>query len=567
MPDARIVDGRVMDLVGTDALPVLLAVAFALGMAARVVGLPPMVGFLVAGFILHSLGVRPSDELSAVADLGVLLLLFIIGLNLKLSALFKVAIIGTATAHLTLWAGSIGALIWLTGAAGFGLFETLGWRESLLLAFALSFSSTVFAVKLFDDKGEMKSVHGQTAIGILIFQDVAAVIFLTASGGQLPTVWAFALIALLVIRPVLFMILDRLGHGEMIPLFGLFALLVLGAASFKLVGLKPDLGALILGMLLAEHRRAREVADSLIGFKEVFLIGFFLQIGLDGIPSAEVMLTALGLIGLLVLKFALFFLLFVAFRLRARTALLGGLGLATYSEFGLIVGAVAVNAGMIGSEWLTILALALALSFAVMAPFNAWGHGIYARYSRKLRRWEHRRIDEDDEPIRASTAAITIFGMGRLGQAIYRRMAQDHDGDLVGIETNPERVTALRANGWNVVHGDATDSDFWARASRADASTRAVLLAMPEHKANAHALQQIRAQGFTGYVAAIARYPDEVEALRESGADFALDLFGEAGRGFAEDVGQRLADEGLDALFESAAPKRLTPARSDPESP
>lgn len=553
-----------MDLVGSDALPVLLAVAFALGMVARMVALPPMVGFLVAGFILHSLGVRPSEELSAVADLGVLLLLFIIGLNLKLSALFKVTIIGTATAHMVLWVGSIGALIWLTGAVGFGLFETLGWRESLLLAFALSFSSTVFAVKLFDDKGEMKSVHGQTAIGILIFQDVAAVIFLTASGGQIPTVWAFALIALLVIRPILFMILDRLGHGEMIPLFGLFALLVLGAASFKLVGLKPDLGALVLGMLLAEHRRAREVADSLIGFKEVFLIGFFLQIGLDGIPSVEIMLTALGLIGLLLFKCVLFFLLFVAFRLRARTALLGGLGLATYSEFGLIVGAVAVDAGMIGGEWLTILALALALSFAVMAPFNALGHGLYARYSRILRRWEHRRIDQEDEPVRAPAAAITIFGMGRLGQAIYARMAEEHGGDLMGVETNPDRVAALQAKGWNVVHGDATDSDFWERASRAHAGARAVLLAMPEHKANAYALQQIRAQGFAGYVAAIARYPDEVEALQNSGADFALDMFGEAGRGFAEDVSERLADHGLDALFEGAVQKRLQAAATDP---
>lgn len=536
------------DSLGIDALPVLLAVAFASGMVARVVALPPMVGFLFAGFVLHGLGVRPTAELSAVADLGVLLLLFTIGLKLRLKNLLKVPIVGTASAHIGLWVMLITGIIWVTGLAGFGMFAALGLTEALLLAFALSFSSTVFAVKLFEDKGEMASVHGQTAIGILIFQDVAAAVFLTAAGGQVPTIWALALVALLLLRPILFMVLDRLGHGEMLPLFGFFALIVLGAASFKLVGLKPDLGALILGMLLADHKRAREVADSLIGFKEVFLIGFFLQIGLDGVPSWEVVLTALGLTGLLVVKAAMFFGLFVLFRLRARTALLGAIGLATYSEFGLIVGAVAVNGGMIGPEWLTILALALAISFAIMAPVNAWGHTLYARYSFMLRRLETKVTDEADRQMRPGEAKVIIFGMGRLGDVIYRRMAEYHSDTLLGVETNPDKVARLQARGWNVVHGDATDSDFWEQAARTDGATQAVLLAMPEHRANLFALEQIRAQGFDGFVAAIARFPDDVEKLRAAGADYALDLFGEAGAGFAEDVEDHLSRIGLAEL-------------------
>lgn len=555
-----------MNSLGIDALPVLLAVAFASGMAARLVSLPPMVGFLIAGFVLHSLGVQKTDALAEVADLGVLLLLFTIGLKLRLKNLLKVPIIGTAGAHLGLWAMLISAIIWGTGLAGFGMFAELGVAESLLLAFALSFSSTVFAVKLYEDKGEMASVHGQTAIGILIFQDVAAAIFLTASGGQVPTIWALALVALFLLRPILFMILDRLGHGEMLPLFGFFALIVLGAASFKLVGLKPDLGALVLGMMMADHKRAREVADSLIGFKEVFLIGFFLQIGLGGIPSWEVVLTALGLIGLLLAKAAMFFALLVAFRLRARTALLGALGLATYSEFGLIVGAVAVDTGMIAAEWLTVLALALAISFAVMSPINALGHGLYARYSPRLRRFESSRIDAEDQPMRPGQAQVIIFGMGRLGCVIYNRMAARHGDGLLGVETNPDKVTQLRDRGWNVVHGDATDSDFWERASRTDAATRAVLLAMPEHRANLFALQQIRARGFTGYVAAIARFPEDVVTLKEAGADYALDLFGEAGAGFADDVEKQLSSIGLaEMLIEARRPDPL-PHRGDAAS-
>ncbi|MEM7239127.1 MAG: cation:proton antiporter family protein, partial [Pseudomonadota bacterium] len=525
-----------MDIDGIDSLTVSLAVAFALGLGARMVAMPPMVGFLVAGFVLNAIGIPAATGLDEIADMGVLLLLFTIGLKLNPKALLRAPIIGSASAHLTIWMLLIAPLMWLTGLVGLGRFASLDWMQIAVLTFALSFSSTVFAVKVFDEKGELGSVHGRMAIGILIFQDVAAVLFLTVVGGQVPSLWAFALIALLILRPTLFAVLDRLGHGEMLPLFGFFALIVLGVATFKIVGLKPDLGALVLGMMLADHPRSREVADSLFNFKEVFLIGFFLQIGLSGIPSFDAFLTAAALIGLLVFKGVLFFALLVAFRLRARTALLGALGLSTYSEFGLIVGAVAVDDGFLAPEWLTIIALSVALSFLILSPLNTYGHDLYARFTRTLRRFEHRRVDAEDDRLKTGDASIVIFGMGRLGQAIYRRMGERYGDLLVGVETDPEKVTHLRALGWNVVHGDATDSDFWYRASRSKSTARAVMLAMPEHQANMYALEQIRIQGFSGYVAAIARFPDEVEPLKAAGATFALDLFGEAGAGFVEDV-------------------------------
>ncbi|MBY8975992.1 cation:proton antiporter [Rhodobacteraceae bacterium NNCM2] len=530
---------------GIDTLTFTLAVAYLLGIAARAVRMPPMVGFLVTGFVLNALGVPPAEGLERIADMGVLLLLFTIGLKLNPMALVKAPILGSGSIHMASWCVIVSLLIWAGGMLGFRQFTGLGWQEIATISFALSFSSTVFAVKVFDEKGELGSVHGRMAIGILIFQDVVAAVFLTVVGGKIPSVWAFGLVGLLLLRPILFRMLDRLGHGEMLPLFGFFTLMVLGVASFQVVGLKPDLGALVVGMLLADHRRAGEVADSLFGFKEVFLIGFFLQIGLDGLPSLAEVMTALVLVGLLLLKGALFFFLLVAFRLRARTAFLGALGLATYSEFGLIVGAVAVHDGLLGQEWLLVFALTVAVSFAVLSPLNTFGHDLYARFTRVLRRFEHRKVDLADVPLRTGEASILIFGMGRLGQAIYDRMREKHGDNLVGIETNTERVASLTAAGWNVVHGDATDSDFWLRASRSGARTRAILLAMPEHKANVYALEQIRAQGFTGYIAAIARYPDEVPLLEEAGATFALDLFGEAGSGFADDVDERLGNIGL----------------------
>ena len=531
-----------------DSLAVSLAIAFAFGMAARLLAMPPMVGFLVAGFALSQFGVEKTEAGERIAEFGVLLLLFIIGLKLKPRMLAEPHIFGGALVHMALAVVGISAFLSVLAVAGIGLFTELGAAQIALIAFALSFSSTVFTVKVFEEKGELGSVHGKAAIGILIIQDIAAVVYLVASTGALPSIYALGLVALYPVRHVIFMALDRLGHGELLPLFGLFAVLVLGAALFKAVGLKPDLGALIVGMLMANHPRAGEIADSLLSFKDVFLIGFFLNIGLGGFPSLEILLAAGLLMGLLLFKFALFFFVLCWFNLRARTALLASLGLATFSEFGLIVGAVAVDQQILGFEWLQALAIALSLSFLILTPLNAAGHALYARFSRRLRRFEAPRKELEDQTARLHGAQVVIFGMGRLGTAVYRGLEPTYGLGVMGIETDRDKVARLEGGGLNVIHGDATDSDFWRRAGKPSATLRAVLLAMPDHDANLYALQQIRASEFRGFVAAMARFPDEVASLEEAGADVAFDVYGEAGTGFAADIAER-----LEARTEAAA--------------
>ncbi|MEM1344538.1 MAG: cation:proton antiporter family protein [Pseudomonadota bacterium] len=528
-------------LFAPDSLSVSLAIAFAFGMAARLVRLPPMIGFLLAGFALSAMGTEPTEEGQQIADFGVLLLLFLIGLKLKPAMLMERPVLGGGLSHMALTTALAATGLLIFAALGLGQFAGLDPAEVALIAFALSFSSTVFTVKVFEDKGELGSTHGKVALGILIIQDIAAVIYLVASTGKLPSIWALGLVALFLVRPLIFRVLDRMGHGEMLPLFGLFAVLVMGAALFEAVGLKPDLGALIIGMLVASHPRASEVADSLLAFKDIFLIGFFLNIGLGGLPTPEVLLTAVILLGLLPLKMGLFFFVLCLFRLRARTALLAALGLATYSEFGLIVGAIAVEMGTIPQEWLLSLALALALSFLIVSPLNAIAHDIYARNHRRLRRFEVARKDLQDPAMKLGEAEVVIFGMGRLGKAVYTALAKRYGTRVIGIETDREKVAQLEEAGINVLHGDATDSDFWRRAGSAHSSLRAVLLAMPDHRANMFALEQIgKAEDFDGFVAALARFPDELADLNKAGADVAFDVYGEAGTGFAVDILRRL---------------------------
>ena len=124
--------------------PAWIAIAFALGFAVRLVGLPPLVGFLAAGFVLRAMGVENTETLQTIADTGVLLLLFSLGLKLKLSSLARTEVWGTATVHMATTVALFGLGIWGLGAAGFSVFAGLDLPTSLLLGFALSFSSTVF---------------------------------------------------------------------------------------------------------------------------------------------------------------------------------------------------------------------------------------------------------------------------------------------------------------------------------------------------------------------------------------------------------------------------------------
>ncbi len=524
-----------------DAYPLTLSTAFLLGFLARQVGLPPLLGFLGAGFLFYAFGIKADPTISIVADLGVTLLLFTIGLKLKIKNLTRPEVWVGASAHAVITVLLFALTFLLLSSLGLQAFADIDSQRALLIAFALSFSSTVFAVKILEEKGEMLSLHGRTAIGILIMQDIFAVLFLTASTGKLPSLWAVPLIVLLVLlRPAIYTILNRCGHGELLPMFGLFAALALGVASFKMVGLKPDLGALALGMLLAANKRASEIADNLFSLKELFLVGFFVQIGLAGLPGLRDVALALLLVLLIPVKVVFFFLLLTALRLRARSSLLAALSLANYSEFGLIVGAVGVTNGWMDSSWMLVIAIALSISFVVAAPLNQASHRLFDLLQSRLQRFERKQRHPEEQPIDMGKAVVAIFGMGRVGTGAYDFLTGDFGKVAIGVENNTNKVLEHRNKGRRVVHGDATDPDFWHRA-RHD-NLRMVLLAMPEHNANMHALKQIRDKDFTGYIAALALFPDDAAELEAAGAQVAFNLYEEAGSGFAAQVEPLLAE-------------------------
>lgn len=509
-----------------------LALALLMGIMGRMVGLPPLVGFIVAGFILGSQGMESSKGLQKIADLGVTLLLFTIGLKLNIRNLLAPNIWATSSIHMVLTTICGAILVKAMALAGVPPFAGLDGKAVLLLGFALSFSSTVFAVKTFDEAGESGAMHAKVAIGVLIMQDIFAVIFMTASSGKLPSPYAVLLLLLIPARPLLIHFLQKAGHGELLTLSGW--LIPLGGASlFETVGVKADLGALILGVLLAGTPKAEEMAKSLHSFKDLFLIGFFLTIGLTGQLNWDWVLCSVVLLLLLPLKTVMYFILFTCFRMRARSSTLASLSLANYSEFGLIVVALGASMGILEGEWLVGIALALSISFVLASPLNLKGKRIYEHWHDVLVKWESEKRLPGDELIDTQGAKVLIFGMGRVGLASYEYLNEQSCDGVVGIDYDAEAVKRHQAAGRNVILGDATDTDFWAR-KRMSEDLDLILLTFPDHGANRTVAKTIRSMGITTRLDSIATYADQIPSLKAAGIDRVFNFYAEAGSGFAE---------------------------------
>jgi len=218
-----------------------IAVAFAFGLLMRPIGLPPLVGYLLAGFLLQAVGWGDGAALQTIAHLGVLLLLFSVGLKLRLKGFLSVQNIGGGTLHMVATA----ALSIIVVSA----LQPADLRANLIVALLLAFSSTVVAAKALEERRELRAFHGRIAVGILVLQDLVAVALMAAAADASPSWWALSVLALPLLRPAMLWLLDASGHDELLILCGLLLAVVLGGYGFKALGLSPELGALLVGLL------------------------------------------------------------------------------------------------------------------------------------------------------------------------------------------------------------------------------------------------------------------------------------------------------------------------------
>ncbi|MCC3860595.1 cation:proton antiporter family protein [Pseudemcibacter aquimaris] len=506
-------------------------VAFVFGFAARQINLPPLVGYLIAGFGLHALGVEPEESLETLSDLGVTLLLFTIGLKLDIKSLLKTEIWGSATAHM-------GIVVFLTtinslffAYLGLSFFDDLNVYGALLIGLAVSFSSTVCAVKVLEERSELRARHGQVTIGILIIQDIAAVLFVTFASAKIPSIWALGLVGLPLLRPYIIKLLEKCGHGELLPLAGFF-LAYSGGELFALVGLKEQLGALVIAVLISGHVKSNELAKSLMNFKDIFLIGFFLSIGFTALPTLDMIFAALIMCVFLPIKAGLFFVIMTQLKLRGRTAFLSSLSLANYSEFGLIVVSASVGFGMLAKEWLVILALVVTFSFIFSSILNSAAHRLYAIWRSKIVTFEKHECLPEDVINVPKNASILIIGMGRVGTGAYDTLIEKLHGNVCGIEVIRKRAADHIDSGRNVVNADAEDPAFWEHVDLS--CVEMIMFAIPNHLDILEIVKQLRHVNYSGKMAGIAKYEDNKQKLLDCGIDVVFNFYQKAGAGFAD---------------------------------
>jgi glutathione-regulated potassium-efflux system ancillary protein KefC len=527
-----------------DLVMTYLVVIFASGLVAYLVRLPPLIGFLAAGFILNGMGVPEIASLEMLADAGVALMLFAIGLRLDLRTLLGREVWLSAGLNMLLTVVIGGGMLYMLAIVGAIRSESLGVLA--MLALVLSFSSTIFVVKILQDRGDEQSLYGRISIGVLIMQDVVAVVVISVSSGTVPSAWALGLIVLIPLLAWIARDWHRLGHGEMSALFGLVMALIPGYALFEKVGLSGSLGALIMGMALAPTVGSDELSHTLFTLKELLLVAFFVSIGFQGMPTFVDVKAGLFLMLLLPVETVLYWVVLWGLGLRNRTSVLTSLVLANFSEFALIVAAIGVESGWLAEEWLMSLVVAIAGSFVLASFINPRNLSTISNFAARLPARPPHKLHPEDRPINIGEANAAVLGMGRVGRACYAQLRDEHKYKVVGVEHDPARVQKLRHDGYFVVEGDATDSDFWERVIRTG-RVSIIILAMPSQHANIDALTQLRRLGnYTGTIAAVAAYAEDVAELHDLGLDVVVHVYSGAGTA--------LADSSVQAALEKLPP-------------
>lgn len=498
-----------------------VGVAFLFGFIVSRIELPPLVGYLAAGLALAGWGYEPGAMLKEISHLGVIFLLFTVGLHIRIKNIVRIDILGVGLTHLIISTAVFTPVcLWF----GFDL------QAAVIVSITLGFSSTVLTAKNLEMRNEVGAFYGRTAIAILILQDLVAIALIAYTGGGMPSLWGLSLFAIPLLRPFLIRFLGAIREDELWMLFGL-GLAMGGAYLFEFFNLSGELGALAAGMLLASDERADKIGKKMWGVKEAFLVGFFLEVGLTGLPSAEDLYFIGVLLLLLPLKSILFFGLFMLFRLRARTGFLATVSLTSFSEFTLIAGAVAISNGFLPGNTIVILGLLTAISYAINAPITINEEKIWKRWEDFLLRLERDVRHPEHQTLSLGSAEYLIVGMGNAGKAAYDKLKEQNKA-VVGMDIDPERIERNLEKGRRVLYGDIQDTDLW---SNLDLSkVQSVMIAMGNEQVKENATKTLRAMGFDGLIYVLTMREEEAEIMQKAGASAVSIPIKEAGERLAE---------------------------------
>jgi Kef-type K+ transport system membrane component KefB len=529
----------------------LLVMAAVIGLIGIVLRQPLIVSFIAVGLIAGPSAfdlVRSDAQISLLSQLGIAVLLFLVGIKLDVKLIRSLGSVALLT--------GLGQVAF-TSIFGYviGLALGLGHITSLYVAVALTFSSTIIIVKLLSDKREIDSLHGQIALGFLIVQDlvvVLAMIVLSAigigaateghGGGTVLSVLGsgIAMVALVVVfvRYIANPLTDRLARSpELLVIFAI-AQAAMFAAIGDLVGLGKEVGGLLAGISLASTPYRETIAARLAPLRDFLLLFFFIALGatldlslLGAHVTGAVVFSLFVLIGNPLIVLAIM----GAMGYRKRTGFLAGLTVAQISEFSLIFIAMGVSLGHLGEDALGLVTMVGLVTIAASTYMITYSHQLFAVFEPLLGVFERRGTPR--EPNEASSHQrenyrVIMFGLGRYGTAIGMRLNK-RGLRVLGVDFNPTAVRRWRELGLETEFGDATDPEFVADLplDRADwiVSTVPIHVTGLSHEdARTTLIQLTRSAGFRGRIAVASHYARDTEDLFAAGADLVLEPFQDA---------------------------------------
>ncbi|AXM12254.1 monovalent cation:proton antiporter-2 (CPA2) family protein [Xanthomonas oryzae] len=512
------------------ALVLMLAAIVAVPVFKRF-GLGAVLAYLVAGVVLGPDGVgvvQDAERISGAAEIGVVMLLFVIGLELS-PALLKVM------RHSVFGAGATQVLVTAVILGGLLMAARLGWKSALIVGVALALSSTAVCLQLLAERKALNSDYGRLAFAILLFQDLIAIPLLASIpllGGSKNDAleWqdvakAIAALALVIVcgRFVLRHLFNVVARTRMPEVFTASALLVvLGTAwIMQEAGLSASLGAFIAGVLLADSEFRHELESQIEPFEGLLLGLFFISVGM-GIDLhrvvAEPWVIAAGVAILLVVKFSLLVGIGSVAKLPLRSSLMLGSVLWLGGEFAFVVFNEADRVGLLEPANHDRLVAIVGVSMA-LTPLLLLG------MQRILNRPLRVRVPKTDRPfdtIDAQTPKVLVAGMGRFGQVVARLLTSRHV-PFVALEHNPHTVEDLRRFGSQLYYGDPTRPELL-RAAGAD-RIKVFVIAVDDPESNIKTVRLIRRLYPQATVLARARNRQHAWKLMDLGAEPFREVF------------------------------------------
>jgi len=511
-------------------LALVLAAAFVLSYISKAFKQPLILGYILAGIILSPFILKlgaSTDIIQTLSQFGVAFLLFIVGLHMNPKSIKEVGV-----SSLFIGLGQMILTFMLGFAVAFWAIN-LDLNSSIYIGIAVAFSSTIIAMKLISDKGQLDSLYGKLSIGILIIQDIAAMVVLmiissTASHNNLGSFALTSVLGGLSLVVVLFLfgfsILPRITKNiaksqELLFLFSItWAFGV--AALFGAIGFSVEIGALIAGILLSVSPYGTEIGSKIRPLRDFFLILFFIILGLNvQISNLSTIIFASLILSVIVLVFKPLILmaLSAAFGYTKRNNLFVGVTLGQVSEFSLVVLALGVSLGQINQTILSIVTLTAIITITISSYMTIYSGKIYKKISPLLNVFEKKKIRKDRKLNRDYHAIL--FGYNRTGFGILKAMKEINENCLV-VDFNPDTISKLSKFRIPSVYGDAYDSEFLEDLPLK--KVKIVISTIPEFETNILLLEHIRFINQKAVVIMRAHTIDQALEMYRKGANYVL---------------------------------------------